>query len=109
MKTLCIHSLHQVYGGKQEQKAPAPTGCPYCDGELDFEQGNTATDQGFFDTQPGWGASIGSTLGSKFGIPGSLIGSAVGHYAETRDYTQMGEDYKNQIDMEIRKGNIPAD
>lgn len=106
MKTLCIHSLHQVYGGKQEQKAPAPTGCPYCDGELDFETGNS---QGFLDTPPGWGTVIGGALGSKFGVPGNLAGAAAGHFIETRDYTKMGEDYKNQIDIEIRKGNIPAD
>ncbi|MCQ9327371.1 hypothetical protein [Neisseria dentiae] len=53
--------------------------------------------------------SIGGALGSELGAAGILGGSAIGHYIETRDYNQMGEDYKNQIDAEIRNGNIPAD
>lgn len=108
MKKLCPHSLYRVYGGSQSQGMPFPTGCPDCDGELDFEQENANASQGFA-TPPGWGALIGGALGTRLGTAGILGGSFIGHYIETRDYNQMGEDYINQVHTEIRNGNIPAD
>ncbi|MGX2969694.1 hypothetical protein ACWIVY_05615 [Ursidibacter sp. B-7004-1] len=63
----------------------------------------------FFDSSPSWGATIGGAIGS-YGSPiGSLAGSVVGHAIETTDYNKIGENYKNQINNELKNGYIPAD
>lgn len=71
---------------------------------------------GFFDigpsflNTPGWGSTIGGYIGSYTPIPGgAIIGSIIGHGIENTDYHKMGEDYKNQINDELKNGYIPAD
>lgn len=79
MKTLTIQEMHYVSGA------------------------------GFFDSGPGWGATIGGTIGSRFGVLGGLAGAGIGHVIETTDYNAWGRNYTNSVMSDINSGNIPAD
>lgn len=107
MKTLCVHQLRHVVGGASSNSGPI--GCPDCDERFAQQDNGGAANQGFTDTPPGWGGAIGSIVGGRAGSIGAAAGLIAGHYIETRDYNQIGENYKNQIDREIKNGNIPAD
>lgn len=81
-----------MYGGKQEQKAPSPTGCPYCDGKLDFEQENTVKNaknklgMPNIELNAGVGATIGSSAGGYISGAGGPVGAAVGIFVDSFDW-----------------------
>lgn len=54
--------------------------------------------------EPGLISTATSIAGSVFGPKGSAIAFLAGHYIETRDYHQMGENYKTYIDKQLQNG-----
>lgn len=76
---------------------------------LTMQEIQSVTGAGFFNSSPGWGATIGGILGGRFGTPGALAGTAIGHAVEHIDYHGWGERYKNSVMDDINRGNIPAD
>lgn len=93
MFELSIEQIKMVSGGAADQ-----SGNNYGD------SGSQPAKDRFFSESPGWGATIGGAFGSKGGVAGSLGGAVVGHFIETRDYRQIGEDYKNYVHNELKNG-----
>ncbi len=54
--------------------------------------------------EPGLISTATSIAGGAFGAQGSAIGFLVGHYIETRDYHQIGENHKRDIDKQLQNG-----
>lgn len=93
MFELSIEQIKMVSGGAADQ-----SGNNYGD------SGNQPSKDRFFTESPGWGATVGGTIGSKGGILPGLGGAVIGHYIETRDYYQMGENHKNYVHNELKNG-----
>lgn len=93
MFELSIEQIKMVSGGAADQ-----SGNNYGDGSNDIKWTNRQAGE------PGLISAATSIAGSTFGPKGSAIGFLAGHYIETRDYHQIGEDYKRDIDKQLQNG-----
>ncbi|WP_424407665.1 hypothetical protein [Pasteurella sp. PK-2025] len=80
--------------------------CPICNGNED-DVGNRPV-VNFSD----WGgkyAGAFSVLGSRLGFRGAVSEYIAGSVIDVVDFQNLGENYKDNVMMEIRNGNIPND
>lgn len=59
--------------------------------------------------EPGLGSAISGILSAKAHPVVGLAIFGAAHYAETRDYERIGEDYKNYVNNQLQRGLFHQD
>ncbi len=114
--------LHHVSGGNNLVGGADPN-CPGCRGEYDDDVYGKSTSAGGTASNANvgnrpvvnvgdWGGKYSGAMslaGSRFGYPGAVAGYVTGTVIDMTNFENLGENYKDNIMMELQNGNIPAD
>ena len=64
---------------------------------------------GYFDREPGWGATIGGIAGGFFGPWGTAAGAAIGHGVQTTDWDAVALNHSRRVRDRVNRGEIVPD